>query len=423
MDLTHEVTESRMQRMDAPSRARLAAMVGALALATVVAPALPPAMGTLPAQDTTAAKGKKEKGAKEGTAKRPKEDKPPQSAADSLERRRAKVEKDSLEAERRALFATNDQLQFTLIANFGAIGKDRDSTSKVRYPGTLVVKDSAGAERRIPVALRTRGHFRLKRSTCRFVNLLVLFPGKKGDTDGTPFEGQKSLKLGGHCQDDERYEQLLRREYLAYRIFNTVSPRSFRARLATGTYLDSVSGKSLGTRTAMFIENEDDMAARQGGRIREFRRAIFADMDGETLDQLSIFQFLIGNTDFSIYALHNVRLAVTQSGRVLPIPYDFDFSGLVSAPYASPPPQLSIRSVRDRLYRGPCRPWADVAPSVGRFTAKQGEILALVEQVPGLVPNEARDVKEFLQGFFAVAGNAREAQDAFVVRCVNKPGV
>jgi len=408
------------------SIAKRVALLLALTVASTLAPLVAPDdAGRVSAQDTTAAGGKKKgKGdgeKKDGRAKGTKA--PPATAADSARERQEKVTKDSLEAERLPLFAEEAPLAFTLIANFKQIGRDRDSTSKVRYPGTLVVTDAAGAERRLPVELRTRGHFRLRRSTCAFVNLLVIFPGKKDALEGTPFADQKSLKLGGHCQDDPRYENVLRREYLAYRIFNEVSPRSFRARLATGTYVDSASGKPMTTRAALFLEHEDHVAARQGGRVREFRRALFADVEPVTLDQMSIFEYLIGNTDFSIYALHNVRLVVSEGGRVLPLAYDFDFSGLVSAPYSSPPPQLPIRTVRERLYRGPCRTWAELEPSLRRFTEREAAILALVDRLPGLPPNEAREVRDYLKGFFQVANDQKQAQHAFINECVKKPGI
>lgn len=396
-------------------RTRLIALLLAVTGTVALAPSLPATSSTLSAQDTLATKGK---GAKKGE----KGEKGEKGAKNDEVRSRAKIAKDSLDAQARALFATREPLAFTLLANFGNISKDRDSTSKVRHPGTLVVIDSAGVERKIPVQLRTRGHFRLKRSTCRFVNLLVLFPGKKKELDGTPFDGQKSLKLGGHCQDDDRYEQLLRREYLAYQLYNAVTPRSFRARLATGTYIDSASGKKVATRAAMFIENEDDLAARLGGEVREFRRALFDDVEFQTLDRMAIFEYMIGNTDWSIYALHNVRLVVSDSVGVLPIPYDFDFSGLVNAPYAGPAPQLQIRSVRERLYRGPCRTWDEVAPSVAAFNALKETIMGLPAKIPGLERGEVRDAEEFLSGFFQTTANAGDAKRAFIDGCLRKPG-
>jgi len=386
-----------------------------------------PLAGALLAQaDSVRTSGadKKTKAAKKGGAadSASSESKQAKQAKQQAPGDRSKLIKDSLDAEQRPLFATREPLPFTLIADFGAIGRNRDSTHTERYGGTLIVKDSAGADRRIPVQLRTRGHFRLKRSTCSFVNVLVRFPDKGTVTKGTPFAGQKSLKLGAHCQDDARYERLLRREYLAYRIMNTVSPRAFRTRLSTATYIDSVKNRTLGTRLAMWIEDEDDMAARQGAKLREFKRALFADMQPSTLDQMAIFEYLIGNTDWSIYALHNIRIAVTDSSVVYPIPYDFDFSGLVNAPYATPAPQLQIRGVRDRLFRGPCRTWEEIAPSVARFVERQADILALVDEAPRLEGNDAHDARGFLEEFFEVARDPRQAQRTFVDGCLKKPG-
>jgi hypothetical protein len=392
-------------------------------MALALAPLAPgrPADAVAAAQDSAATKGRKAaKGARSETEKPAKQG---AGGAQTGASARRKLVKDSLEAEQRPLFGARDPLPFTLIANFGAIGKNRDSTNTQRHAGTLVVRDSSGAERQIPVQLQTRGHFRLKRSTCSFVNLLVRFPGKKKALKGTAFEGQESLKLGAHCQDDARYERLLRREHLAYRILNTVTPRSFRTRLSTGTYVDSASGRRLTTRLAMWIEHEDDVARRQGAKLRRFERAIFEDMHGETLDQMAIFEYLIGNTDWSIYALHNVRLVVTDSSVVHPVPYDFDFSGLVNAPYASPPPQLQIRSVRDRLYRGPCRTMDQLAPSIARFAAREREIAALLDEPPALEGAEARDAREFLGGFFAMLRDPSDVKQALIDPCVKKPGV
>jgi hypothetical protein len=373
-------------------------------------------------QDT--AKAKKEKKGKKGKnengetsaggAQVPKTPRTP--AEDS-----ARVVKRGENARKLRLFSETTQLPFTLIADYGRISKDRDSTSTKRYPGTLVVADDKGVERRIPVALRTRGHFRLQRRTCNFVNLLVIFPDS--GLKGTPFQGQKSLKLGSHCQGDSRYESILLKEYLAYRIFNVVSERSFRARLSMGTYVDSASGKQVDKRTAMWIENEDDVAARNFSKIRAVRGALFDDIDAGTIDLVSLFEYAIGNTDFSIYALHNTRLAQASDGTMYTIPYDFDFSGLVSAPYASPDPQLPIKSVRIRLFRGPCRKPEEFAPAVARFNEKKEAILALFDEVPDLRGGDLKDAREFMDDFFKTVAKPNSVKNDILDFCVNKPGV
>ena len=114
-----------------------------------------------------------------------------------------------------------------------------------------------------------------------------------------------------------------------------VTHKSFRARLAKVNYVDHATGQSTGTRHAMFIEDETDVAKRMEGRIVELPRLLFKDVDTDTLMPMMLFEYMIGNTDFSIYALHNVELVQRPDKSIHPVPYDFDISGLVHPPYAA----------------------------------------------------------------------------------------
>src|SRR5262249_38805340 len=140
------------------------------------------------------------------------------------------------EAERRPLFQSTDPLAFTLTADFKLVNKDRDPESSVRYPAVLSLTDERGREQAIHVRISPRGHFRRMARNCAFVPLRLELPA--AETAGTVFEGQTTLKLGTHCQDEKAYEQITLREYLTYPMLNVITPRSFRARLARGTYVD-----------------------------------------------------------------------------------------------------------------------------------------------------------------------------------------
>lgn len=391
----------------------VALVLGATAAADAAARDLP----TPAAQDTAKSK-KKGDGKKDDSTKvkLKKADKGRTPAEDSV-RRAKRMERSA----RLPLFASHTSLPFTLIANFGRISKDRDTLSTKRYNGVLVVQNDSGTETRIPVKLRTRGHYRLRQRTCQFVPLRVEFPDS--GLKGTPFQGQESLKLGTHCQSDSRYEQYTMKEYLAYRIYNVVTDRSFRARLATGTYLDSATSKKIDARTALWIENEDDVANRIGGTRKELRRALFDDVDPETLDLMSLFEFAIANTDFSIFALHNIRVVEHPAGVLYPVPYDFDFSGMVNTPYSAPDSRLAISSVRQRLYRGPCRTLEVMRPRLARFVERREAMLALFGEVPGLTSAEARDARAFLDEFFAILRDPHEVKARILEGCPGKPGV
>lgn len=370
--------------------------------------------------DAQSAGKEKEKGKQEK-----KEKTEPRTAEDSAKAEAKKAEKreeDAKKANARPLFAETAPIEFSLIANFNALQRDRDTLSTKRFAGTLVFRDSAGAERRLPVTLRTRGHFRLMTRNCRFVPIRIDFPdsGRKG----TPFAGQTGIKLGTHCQnDDRRYDTYTRREYLSYKLFNIVTPMSFRARLATGTYIDSASGKNIATHTALFIESEADLARRMGGRVREMRGALFDDLEPEQLLRASLFQYLIGNTDFSWAALHNTRVVQMPNGTIYPVIYDFDFSGLVAAHYATPDPRMGIRKVTERRYRGPCRPLEDYVKAAQTFVSQKAAIMTAIETVPGATKDDREWNNQFLREFFERVEKPQDLKRHVVDQCEQRPGL
>ena len=261
------------------------------------------------------------------------------------------------------LFRSAEPIVFTLAADFKALNKDRDPESKKLFPGELKVPGEGGKEVTIPVQLSARGHLRRNPRTCDFVPIRIEFP--KDGRAGTVFARQEALKLVVQCVKGGNYEQFILKEYLNYRLFNVITPqRSFRARLARVNYVEKTTGQSTGTRHAMFIEDDGDVAKRMEGRIAALPRLKFNDVDSDSLMPAMIFNYMIGNTDFSIYANHNVKLVLRPDKSIHPVPYDFDISGMVQPPYAAPDPNLGITSVRDRLYRGPCRPHEQVDPYI-----------------------------------------------------------
>jgi hypothetical protein len=324
-----------------------------------------------------------------------------------------------LAAERRPLFTDADIFPITITADFKSINKDRKVEGKTPFQGTLTVPDASGAPKPLKITLRTRGHFRLRQSSCSFVPLRVEF---SDDVKGTMFEGQKSLKLITHCQNEKAYEQFTMREYLVYRVFNLLTPQSFRARLTRSTYVQSADGKPMTTRLAMFLEDDDDVARRMDGRIMEIPRALFKDVDADLLTLSMIFQYMIGNTDYSIYALHNFRLVRTQGNRTYTVPYDFDMSGLVNASYAIPDRVFGLKTVRDRLYRGPCRTAEELEPILSRFREKKGAILALYDSIEELDKDQRRDAREYLDEFFRTIDRPNDVRRLFINgQCTTKP--
>ena len=332
-----------------------------------------------------------------------------------------------LDAESRRLFAASEPLAFTLAADFKAINKDRNPESTNMYPGVLTVDGGAV----LHVQLRPRGHLRRNPRTCSFVPIRVEFD--KDEVKGTVFEHQKALKLVTHCQGDKEYEQYPLREYLVYRALNVLTPRSFRARLAHPTYIQTdrdaakagggaAAGKTMLTRWGVFIEDDNDVARRAEARVMDVPRVVFKELDPDQTSLMMVFEYMIANTDYSIFALHNVKLLRTQDKHTYPVPYDFDLAGLVHTAYAAPNQGLGIMSVRDRLYRGPCRTEAEIQPILDLFKTHKADILGLYDSLSELDADYRRDAKDFLESFYSKISKPNDVRKTFVDgECSKKP--
>jgi hypothetical protein len=334
--------------------------------------------------------------------------------AERLKRRRES-------AQNLPLFRTAPPLDITLAAAFKEVNDDREVESTKRFPGVLTVAGTGGKPVAIPVQLGTRGHLRLNRRVCSFVPLKVEF--SKAEAKGTAFESQGSLKMVTHCQNSGDHDQFLLGEALAYRIANLLTPLSFRVRVARATYVDSTNGKKLTTRWSMFIEDQDDVARRAEARLAPIEKRLFHHVDRSSLLRLAVFQVLIGNTDYSISALHNVRLLQDRDGVLRPVAYDFDVSGLVNPPYAAADPRLRIANVQQRLYRGPCVPLEHLEPTLAEFRAKGPEILALCDAEAGFTPRTRSVTKDYLKEFFDIIANPKRSKFLFVDKCRPLAGI
>jgi hypothetical protein len=320
------------------------------------------------------------------------------------------------EATSRKLFQESDPLEFTLTSDFSALNKERNPESTKRFPGTLSI---AGLAKELPVQLGSRGHLRLNTRTCDFVPIRVEFP--KEGLEGTPFDGQTTLKLGTHCQNEKEFDQYVLREYLTYRLSNLVTPRSFRARLARATYVDAKSKKTISTHNALFLEHDNDVARRLGGRDVTLPRIEFKDVDPDALTTMMLLNYMIGNTDYSIYALHNVKIVQDKKRTLVTVPYDNDMSGMVHPPYAIPDPRLHIRSVTDRLYRGPCRTVEEFNASAELFRAHKADMVKEIESMKDLGSSHKSEMKDYLESFFRTIETPEAIKKNFVNGCKPQP--
>ena len=302
------------------------------------------------------------------------------------------------------VFESDQVLEIRIATDLKALMDNRDSLKATSHPGTLTYLDAAGQAVALDVEFKLRGHWRRQKKNCDFAPIKIDFPKPKEQPAGSIFAGQGDLKLITHCRTkDASFEQYVLREYLVYRLYNLLTPASFRARLIRATYLDTSGRQDSITRYAFVIEGDKRMAERANATLLETKGARFDDLDPAAAATMSAFEYLIGGTDWSLVALHNVVLIQQkESGAVIPVPYDFDWSGIVWTKYSFPDYRLPIKTVRDRIYRGICRKPEEWEPVLAAFREKKMSLLSVYDSFPELDAKYAKETKDYLNGFYQV---------------------
>ena len=204
-------------------------------------------------------------------------------------------------------------------------------------------------EFRSSIRIQPRGNFR--RKNCFMPPLRLNF--KKCEDSEMKTWGK--VKLVTHCKASKVFEQYVLKEYLSYKMFNVLTDMSFRVRLGTFTYVDSLQKRKPVTKWGFLIEQTKHLAERHNSVELEEVVVNTQETNRKFMTLVSVFQYFLGNTDWSVPALHNIKLLKIQDlkeNAPYAIPYDFDYSGMVNAPYAIPNEALGIKTVRDRLFRG-----------------------------------------------------------------------
>lgn len=318
------------------------------------------------------------------------------------------------------LFASDAPIRFTIQGPVNLIARSAEDSTAPR-DATLTL---AGTSQPYPIRLSARGITRRLQATCKFPPLRVEFT--QPPSKDSLFAGQRRLKLVTHCRSDEGFQQHLLLEYSAYRVFNVITPQSYRVRLATVDYAEP-SGKVSTTRWGYFIEDLDDAAKRNGTTAaRVGDRILTAQLDPAQAGRVALFEYMIGNLDWSMRAgpqgegcCHNSKLIMGAGGLIVPLPYDFDYSGLVDAPYAVPPEGFPVKNVKNRYYQGYCRFNAQALAAAAEFRARRPAIEALYGQVPGMSDRTRAKALAYLGSFFNQIATDETVKAKILKNCVS----
>lgn len=316
------------------------------------------------------------------------------------------------------LFASDEPLELTYRVNMKKLLKDRGD-NRHYHTGSVVYTDDKGEKIEVNAKSKVRGNFRRMKSNCSFPPIRLKFDS--ASVVGTVFQGQNKLKLVTPCQTKkEAYQQYILAEYLIYRSYNILTDSSFQVRLVHITYEDEAGKLDPLVRYAFFIEDEDAMAERIGGTILEIKN-IHPNQTNLKLEALvSTFQYFVGNTDWSIPGLHNIKLVQTEMGAApLAVPYDFDWCGAVDPPYAVPNPQLGIFSVKERLYRGFCRSEDEFNQTFALFKSHKDEIYDLYNSIDYLDVKFKKKCIQFYDEFYEMLEDPKKYKREILATCRN----
>src|SRR5207249_2845082 len=84
------------------------------------------------------------------------------------------------------------------------------------------------------------------------------------------------------------------------------------------------------------------------------------------------------------------------------VAYDFDYAGIVNAPYAAPDEQFGTQSVKERVYRGTPRAMGELQQALDVFKEKKERIMFYVNNFSLISNSIKKEITGYLQEFYEV---------------------
>jgi hypothetical protein len=299
------------------------------------------------------------------------------------------------------LFKNEEVFQLSL--RFDITRYTREKTTDTYLPAILTYHISETDSINKEIKLKSRGAFRNK--FCQFPPLSLNF--KKTEFSKDDLNKIEKVKLVTHCERGN--EDYLFREYLVYKLYNVLTDYSFRVRLVKMNYINTAKKSKPISTYAFFVEPIELLDERKNTTNIGLMNLGQNNILPENMDLLALFFYMIGNTDWSIGGQHNVKILTRKNSEHpelgILVPYDFDYSGLVNAYYATPYEKLGLKSVRERYYQGLCRDANVFQKSLDEYVAKKDELYKTVLEFPYLNDKSKKDIIKFLDSFYEGIAN------------------
>lgn len=318
------------------------------------------------------------------------------------------------------LFGSSEPLEIRIEAPWRQLTRRMEAGRSAA--GKLIYGTASSEESSLEVSISTRGTSRLE--VCDFP--LLTLEMRAEEIVDSPFAGQRVVHLTTQCRREPSFRDNLVLEYLSYQAYRLLGEPGLGVRMALVDYLDTEGKRSAESALAFFLEDLDLAAARLGGVRLEPETVPVDAWAPETLALLGLFQFMLGNTDWSAHrgppgepCCHNLAVFGPTAAEpdLTPVPFDLDSTGLVDPPYAAPVESLPIDSVRQRLYRGFCASNSLLPAAVARIQATRADLVALFENGPFLDSSSKKRARKYLDSYFDVLDDPKKLKKRVLGYC------
>ncbi len=296
------------------------------------------------------------------------------------------------------IFGNDELLHLSLKYDITSFIKNKQKGEYLDAELTVSYKDIPPVIKNI--RLKARGNFR--RGQCPFPPIYLNF--KTDPIKNSELKGSKKIKIVTHCSQSKSYDTYLLREYLAYKLYNQLTDNSFRVKLLDITYTDT-GKKQKNYHNYGFIIEPLELVAKRNESV-EIEPVIVRgeNIIEENADQVAVFEYMIGNTDWRFKGGHNMKYLKSLNqltDKVIAVPYDFDFSGFVNTNYSFPQEWTSLKDVRTREYLGYCRNSNDdYRKTINLYLTKKDEILETIQSFKYLNEKEKKSLIKYLEDFY-----------------------
>ena len=271
-------------------------------------------------------------------------------------------------------------------------------------------------ERHHSVRIKARGTAR--KEVCSFPPIRLNI--KKSGIQDDLFPEVKKIKIVTHCRGSQQNLNYLMKEFLTYKIYSIISPYSFRVRLLKIKYIDTGRKDKVTDTWAFMIEPEEMLAERLDMLPLKLDHLGFVHTDTLWTDYMVMFQYMIGNADYSIPGRHNIKLLVPKDPikiNPVPVPYDFDYSGIVNSDYAIPREEIGLSKITERYFLGPCRSFEEFREIIEIFQSKKQEIYDLINNFEYLSLRERAKLIKYLDEFYNGSSHSHYIKNNILSTC------